>query len=188
MIIFFLRLACILIATKLENLHLTMSDFATKIPNCQPDLILEIELALLEALDFNIHFFHPHSCLAGFFLDIHASSSYPKEEIEVWHKNSGSVLDILVKTDALLIESPSHLALAAICKSQPDYFTQWAQLRLAEQLNVNELLSRLKGIVESWSSPVSLEPAHLKEIDRKLVHFRNLVGSAGRRVSPRSSL
>lgn len=182
------RLACILIATKLENMHLTMSDFATKIPNCQPNLILEIELALLEALDFNIHFFHPHSCMAGLFLDIQATSQRNKDEIEAWHRGAGSVLDVLVKTDALLVEYPSHLAMAAVYKTNPDKFIEWARLRLAEQLDLEELLARLRRIHEAWSSPVSLDPAHLKEIDKKLVQFRNMVGSVSRIASPRSSL
>jgi hypothetical protein len=182
------RLACILIATKLENMHLTMSDFATKIPNCQPNLILEIELALLEALDFNIHFFHPHSSLAGLFLDIQASNLGDKEEIEAWHRGAGSVLDVLVKTDALLVESPSHLAMAAVYKADPDKFTEWARIRLSEQLDLEELFAKLRIILETWSSPVTLDPAHLKEIDKKLVQFRNLVGSISRIASPRSSM
>lgn len=168
-------LSCILVATKLENLHLTMSDFAGKVPNCQTDLILTIELALLEALDFNLHFFHPHSCLSGLFIDMQATIDGLNEDLII---SAGKILDNLIMTDALVTETPSHLAMAAFFICAEQQFMQWADRRLSaiiEMHNLKEILVRIQSFL---SAIKPLDQVKLKEVDKRLIKARNMIQSS----------
>jgi len=161
-----------LLATKLENLHLTLSEFTGKIKNSNPDMIIEIEFSLLSALNFNIHFFHPHSCLAGFYLDIQAAGLRPDQNLM---NKAGKVLDVLVTTDAILIEPPSQLALAALFSESPDLIESYLNVRSSQITDANALLERLRLIVTDFlhNKPEPPSAAKLKEIDKKLMQARS---------------
>lgn len=159
------RLTCILLATKIENLHLSAADFTNKIPNCQPSLITEIELVLLEALHFNLLFFHPHSALQGFALALEADN----EKV----KDATKVLDLLVTTDALLIESPSHLALASFNMVIPERVDAFIDANLSDILDKDELKQRLTVLSSYSRPPTPFDTNLLKEIDRKLHSARS---------------
>jgi len=159
------RLTCILLATKLENLHLTASDFTGKIPNCQPALITEIELALLAALNFNILFFHPHSSLTGLALVLRVDKETLAEATKV--------LDALVMTDALLLETPSHLALASFYRAAPKLVEDYIENILITVIDCETLVERLQVILEFYKPSAPYDTSLLKDIDRRLQITRN---------------
>lgn len=159
------RLTCILLATKIENLHLSAADFTNKIPNCQPSLITEIELVLLEALHFNLLFFHPHSALQGFALVLEADNETVKD--------SAKVLDLLVTTDALLIETPSHLALAAFNMVIPERVAAFIDEKLSGIVEMEDLKQRLASLSSYSRPPTPFDTNLLKDVDRKLHSARS---------------
>ena len=106
------RLACIYIGTKTQNMHLTMDNFVSKIPNTQPDLIIQLEVVVLAANNFQVPQFSPIPCLYGFVFD----SLSILGKIIKYQEFSQKALDrlqiALLIDDIMLIESPSHIALA----------------------------------------------------------------------------
>lgn len=159
------RLTCILLATKLENLHLAASDFTAKIPNCQPNLITEIELALLEVINFNLLFFHPHSALTGLALVLKADRTVIAEATKA--------LDVLVMTDALLLETPSHLALATFWQLVPQLVEEYIETILKKTVDCDTLLDRLRTISQYIMPPTPFNTGLLKDIDRRLHQARS---------------
>ena len=157
-------------ATKIENLHLTAGEFTGKISNCKAGLIPEIEFALLEALGFNIHYFHPHSALAGLFLDLqeHCEGYQPD-----WTHSASLVLDLLVTTDAVLVETPSHLAFAAVHQVASGEMEAYVKRRLSGATDVDALLGRIRDISETYGHlQFKTDTPRLKDIDRRLVLAR----------------
>jgi hypothetical protein len=144
---------------------LSAADFTNKIPNCQPSLITDIELVLLEALHFNLLFFHPHSALHGFALVFEADNDTVK--------SATKFLDLLVTTDALLIESPSHLALSAFYMVIPDRVSVFIDEKLALSVDVLELRQRLAAISAYAQPSTPFDTNLLKDIDRKLHSIRS---------------
>lgn len=153
-------LACIFLATKMENLHLTGASFAGRIPNCQPELIAWIEIDLLEALGFNLHFFHPHSALQGLGLVFKT-----KQDVMT---GAQMALDQLVMTDALLVETPSHLALAALFSVIPEQVSTYIQSVLCQAIDCDGLQDRLGSIARYVQPPTPFDTAVLKDIDKRL--------------------
>lgn len=169
------RLACVLLASKLENLHLTLSEFTGKIKNSNAQLIMDIELVLLAALHFNLHFHHPHAALAGFHLDIQVIAV---EGQALDMEAAGRALDRLVTTDAILIHSPSHLALAALFYSNPTLTESYIETRLSKITDPTELLDKLRSICsELQVDKPALDNARLKDIDRRLMQARNALST-----------
>lgn len=157
-------------ATKIENLHLTASEFTGKISNCKAGLIPEIEFALLEALGFNMHYFHPHAALAGLFLDLqeHCEGYQPE-----WMDSASLVLDLLVTTDAVLVETPSHLAFAAVYQVAPGDVEAYVKRRLSSATDVDALLGRIRAISGAYGHlQFKADTPRLKDIDRRLVLAR----------------
>lgn len=164
MLISYCRLTCILLATKLENLHLSAAEFTDRIPNCQRELMPQIELALLDALEFNILFFQPHTALKGFGLALKASQEALDEAVVV--------LNQLVTTDVLLMETPSHLALAAIYRIVPRDVNDYIESTLRPVINCDGLVDRLTTILAFAQPPTPFDTELLKDIDRKLHQAR----------------
>lgn len=111
------RLACIYLATKTQNLHLTMDIFISKIPNTNPELIIQMEVIVLESNDFRPPQFSLVTCVYGFLLD-----SLPIiEKISEYQDILQTALDRLqvafMIDEIVLIESPSHVALACVLDS-----------------------------------------------------------------------
>lgn len=113
----FLRLACIYLATKTQNLHLTMDIFVSKISNTNPESIIQMEVIVLESNDFRPPQFSLVTCVYGFLLD-----SLPIiEKISEYQDILQSALDRLqiafMIEEIVLLESPSYIALACVLDS-----------------------------------------------------------------------
>ena len=94
-----------------------MDDFVSKIPNTNPELIVQMEVVVLESNDFRPPQFSPVTCLYGFLLD-----SMPIiAKISDYHDISQVALDRLqvafMIDEIILVESPSHVALACVINS-----------------------------------------------------------------------
>lgn len=91
-----------------------MDSFVSKIPNTQPELIIQLEVIVLAASDFQFPQFSPITCLYGFVFD----SLSILDKISDYQEFSQKALDrlqiALLVDDIMLIESPSHIALACV--------------------------------------------------------------------------
>ena len=94
-----------------------MDNFISKIPNTNSELIIRMEVIVLESNDFRPPQFSPLICIYGFLLD-----SLPViEKISEYQDVLQPALDRLqvsiIIEDIVLIESPSHVALACVLDS-----------------------------------------------------------------------
>lgn len=91
-----------------------MDSFVSKIPNTQPELIIQLEVIVLAASDFRFPHFSPIPCLYGFVFD---SLSILDKMVD-YQEFSQKALDrfqiALLIDGIMLIESPSHIALACV--------------------------------------------------------------------------
>lgn len=102
-------------------MHLTMDYFTSKIPNTQPDLIIQMEVVVLAANDFRPPQFSPIPSLYGFILDVLPVVN-KTSELQELSQNALDKLQVCFMIDEImLIESPSHIALACVLDSDKDW-------------------------------------------------------------------
>lgn len=174
-------LAAILLATKLEGLHLTMDQYAAKIPNTDAELLIELEFVLLASLDYKVFFFSPNAALAGVLLELKTLSEGPLEDGPSWDSKwiaeSSVLLDRICATDALLMYSPSCLALVSLLMILPEGKHKEALLqkivpftRLATSGEpLDDALLAVGNLMNDFSA---LDPEKIKAIDRRLLQIR----------------
>ncbi|PJF18131.1 hypothetical protein PSACC_02055 [Paramicrosporidium saccamoebae] len=161
-------LCCVWLATKCENLHLGMSDFAGKIPNTNVEWLGEMEFVLLAALEYQINFFAPATPLAGLLLDykIGGTGDFSAE----MPMEAGKMLDRICATDALLLYKPATLAGCAL-KMACDSPSMDAYLQEKCPSSLEEL-PRIKELLENASR---IDAEQVKAIDRRLIQIRKHV-------------
>lgn len=123
-----------------------------------------IELALLDALDFNLLFFHPHTALRGFALVLNTNQQTLDD--------ATAILNQLVTTDAMLIETPSHLALASLYRVSQQTVTDYIETILKHSIDCVGLVERLARVAAFAQPPTPFDTELLKDIDRKLHQAR----------------
>jgi len=170
-----------MVGSKIGNLHLTMEDFSLKIPNTKPELLISIEPILLEAVDFELCFFHPQTCLYGFIIEFQTCH----DDVEGLFRDANKILDQFMGTDAVMIANPSVLALAAIdsCNSGliDRYFSclvlylyeRYLRDRLGSHFDFEGLKETFQSLRSFLQTTTDINVEQLKEIDRKLIACRN---------------
>jgi hypothetical protein len=158
-------LCCVWLATKCENLHLGMNDFAGKIPNTNIEWLGEMEFVLLAALEYQINFFAPAKPLAGLLLDykIREMGDF-SDEMPV---EAGKMLDRICATDALVLYKPVTLACCAL-KLACDSPNMDAYL----QEKFPSSLEELPLIQELLENASRVDSEQVKAIDRRLIQIR----------------
>lgn len=182
-------LAAVLLATKCANLHLTMDDFAARLPNTSAELLTRLEFFLLAALDYTLYFFSPMDALAGWLLDWRtwcAAQAAPCDDHVL--AAPAKLIHTICTTDALLLYSPAILALVALRvaastdaaasgTSLADYLAaRLALARCASDLS-ETTLDAAQAAVEGLLAGCVAAPADaalVKAIDRRLIQIRKL--------------
>lgn len=177
-----LMLTAILLATKLEGLHLTMEQYAAKIPNTDGELLVELEFVLLAALEYKIYFFSPHAALAGLIMDLKVLTA--DEWDSKWTTEASALLDRICATDALLRYSPARLAAVALLMvlsegrhrdALRDRLVPLARMRsssLTESLE--DTVQEVKSLLEGYSA---IDAETVKAIDRRLLQLRKALAT-----------
>lgn len=106
-----------------------MDNFVSKIPNTQPDTIIELEVVVLAANDFRTPQYSPITCMYGFIFDSLVVLNTPSEFRETSQKALDSLLISFLIDEIILIESPSHIALACLLESNN---IAWEQYMILE--------------------------------------------------------
>lgn len=153
-----IMLACILLATKCENLHLTMDQFAKKIPNTDAQLLLELEFVLLDAFDHVVLFFSPTVCLLGFWVQLKDAGIAVSLGLLEQAKHQ---LATLIRTDAILLYRPSLLALFALALTLSE---------LPDEM-VNRIAEQDFALVKTLLA-TKVDPEKVKAVDRKLITIK----------------
>ena len=97
-----------------------MDTFISKIPNTQPEIIVQMEVTVLAACNFRPPQFSVVPCLYGFILDIIPIIGKISNYQEITQKALDRLQISFMIEDIILLESPSHIALACILDSDSD--------------------------------------------------------------------
>lgn len=149
-------------ASKVGNLHLTPDAFSKAIPNCQVDLLVSLELVVMEAAAFELAYHCPQTALHGWLTLALASASDAAADDQSL-VNAREELRLVVRSDAILLHHPSHLALAVAVKHLPTcpiLREYWERFR-GDNIIFQPIINDQKD-----------DQASLKEIDRRLIKMR----------------
>lgn len=99
-------------------MHLTMDSFSSKIPNIQPELIVNYEVLILSTLEFKLPMHSPFVCLYGFVIDW-SSKSGSDFDYNLHLQRGIDRLQVALMIDRImLLESPAEIALSCLYEPQ----------------------------------------------------------------------
>jgi len=170
-------LACVLLASKCCHMHLSMDQFAGRIPTTNRDLLVCMETLLLSALGFDLSARSPSDCLLGLCVEhcvrpgpaggLTGSSSQGVPASTgatcraLWLEGV-DLLDRMSSTDLCLLYAPGYLARLALCVVEPS---------LSEKLVHEEdlqIVSRLLNERDQFDGGADA----MKSLDRRLHQVR----------------
>lgn len=91
-----------------------MDCFTSKIPNTQPELIVQLEIVVLAANDFKPPQFSPIPCLYGYIFESMCVLNRMSEYQEQVQKAFDRLQVAFLIDELVLIETPAHIALACV--------------------------------------------------------------------------
>lgn len=91
-----------------------MDNFGSKIPNAQPELIVQLEVFVLAASNFNPPQFSPIPCLYGFVFESACVLNRMSDYQELAQQSLDRLQIALLIDEIVLIETPAHIALACV--------------------------------------------------------------------------
>lgn len=91
-----------------------MDAFISKIPNSQPELVIQLEIVVLAANEFKPPQFSPIPCLYGFIFESMCSLKEIPEIQEQVQKYLDRLQVAFLIDELVLIETPAHIALACV--------------------------------------------------------------------------
>ncbi|KAB7506736.1 Cyclin-H [Armadillidium nasatum] len=173
---------CVYLACKIEEFYVTINDFVFNVKGDKrkaAEIILNNELQLTQELQFHLIIHHPYRPIEGLLIDI--KTRFP--ELTDPERLRPYIEEFVVKvqlTDAILLYSPSQIALAAVTtavsKLQENldrYVTDILFNDNPEQMAVLiEAVRKIKKIVKSYDYTPLADPLR-KKIEEKLEVCRN---------------
>ena len=186
---------CLFLSTKVENVSVTLEEFLSKIPKSPPsNLMVELELEVSNAIDFEYLVHHPYWALHGFLLDLQTHISQLNSDAsrqaelkrKLFQAYQASV-DLVVGSyhtcDVCLMFPPSQIALAAFQEvaakdaSLSQTFVSFAADRFQNEPleKIEWLQARLTAIRTALrkASTVAVDKKRAIEIAAKLQKTRN---------------
>lgn len=141
---------CVYLACKVEEFNVSMSQFVANVKGDKEkamDIVLELELVVIHAIHYHLTVLNPLRPIEGLLIDI--KTRCPQlPDVDRLRPYVDEFIDCILFTDALLLYSPSQLALASIL---------YAASRLQEnldayvttQLLANASRTQLHALVEA---------------------------------------
>lgn len=145
-----------------------MDDFVKNIPNTQAEAIVDLELVVLECVDFRPPTFSPLPCLFGFLMDYLTVVEGQINDIHERAQRSQDNLQIaLMVEEVILISPPSLVALACVLENIDESETYW-ETRLGKLQNISDLFKVIEDIKRHISSFEDISTDEVKTIDKKI--------------------
>ncbi|KAF7267027.1 cyclin H [Rhynchophorus ferrugineus] len=176
-----IMVTCIYLASKVEEFNVSIQQFVANIKGDREkasDIILNNELLLMEQLNFHLAIHNPYRPVEGLLIDIKTRGSL--HDPERLRPGTEQFLERVLLTDAILLYSPSQVALAAVLH---------AASKLQENLDsyVTEILfgeggrDKLEILIDAVRAIRSMEKMAdaatdknlIKLLDKKLEKCRN---------------
>ncbi|KAG0049313.1 hypothetical protein BGZ83_005883 [Gryganskiella cystojenkinii] len=171
-------LACMFLARKTENFLMTIEDFFTSVPKCNPRDILDLEFLICKNLRFHFTVHHPYRACLGFFFDMQAVTD-SQEKLQKVYETALKLIDNSLHTDLCFLYQPSQIALAALriaCKEESYDFEKYADYKFkasesaAQKYNevLFPILLSIENVMQTDPRCVMVEKEAAKEIHKNL--------------------
>ena len=172
-------LACVLLASKCENLHLTLEQFANRVPNTKIELLVECEMKVLQAVEYQICFFQPIEVLGALLADLKIWCKQERDQTIMWDeqivKKAVGFLNKFAASELVLLCTPFALATLALLQldEQNLLIERYLQQRLSKL--DHQIKVALENIDQSMATiaDTRVDTELVKAIDRRLLTIRN---------------
>eukprot|EP01132_Coremiostelium_polycephalum_P008532 gene8532-10487_t len=175
-----IMICCLFLACKTEDNHIDIGNYS-EIVKCPESEITDLEIIILETLQFYLIVYHPYRPLYGFLLDINDTNPTSIQFDQLWELSNKFVKKSLY-SDLCFHYHPSMIALACLDLAWgPDQFSVYFQNKFNQNNdnnnnnnNVNNTLkeiNEIKLIIQNIPDTSNLEI--VKKIDRKLIYLNN---------------
>lgn len=127
-------MTCLFLATKTENVAISIDHFASRIPNCTPDDVLSLEFRVAQSLRFEFKVHHAHTAARGVLIELQAETfgnragELSEEEKQAWRTKWDKVRTVVAAsrlTDAEFLYTPSQIAVAAWSVADDEATRSW---------------------------------------------------------------
>lgn len=162
-----------------------MDNFISKIPNTNPDLIVQMEIITLYANDFRPPQFSPIPCVYGFLLDALPIIEKIAEYQDILQAALDRLQVAFMMDEIMLVESPAHIAIACVINSDKDfeayelnclsyfaYFISFISSYWEERLNklsgIEDLYRKIERIRQKIDNYSDISSDILRPIDLKI--------------------
>ncbi|KAK5576268.1 hypothetical protein RB653_007409 [Dictyostelium firmibasis] len=174
-------LSCLFIACKTEDNHLDI-DYYSNITKASPSDITNLEVIILESLNFNLIVYHPFRPMYGYILDINDNFSLynntngitPVKFDTLWETCKKSIQKSLF-SDCCFEFHPQIIALACLNLNW-DGFNMYIENKFKDkdQEFLNSMIGKINQVKEVLSNvPDKPDLEVVKKIDRKLIFLNN---------------
>jgi cyclin H len=162
-------LACVFLSAKIENLHISITDFVKNIKNTVQELVLELEFVVSRAIRFQFNIHTPLLPTYGFYLN--SQKHLKPEEAFKLYEQVISDMNSIILTDAILLYAPSQIALAAFHRAAKTLGLDIHKFISEIAPNFSTFVYKLDNIANGFKL---LPKDEIKELDRKLSECREL--------------
>ncbi|KAN0034488.1 hypothetical protein ACTFIV_001006 [Dictyostelium citrinum] len=174
-------LSCLFIACKTEDNHLDI-DYYSNITKASPSDITNLEIIILESLNFNLIVYHPFRPMYGYILDINDNSSIynntngitPIKFDNLWETCKKSIQKSLF-SDCCFEFHPQIIALACLNLNW-DGFNMYIENKFIDkgQEVLNGMIEKINQVKLALSNvPDKPDLEVVRKIDRKLIFLNN---------------
>ncbi|KAG7276610.1 hypothetical protein CRUP_026455 [Coryphaenoides rupestris] len=178
-----MELACAYLSCKVDEFNVSSTQFVGNLLQETPavqervlEQILEVELLLIQQLNFHLVVHTPYRPMEGLLIDI--KTRYPPlENPESLRKSADDFLTHATTTDAGLLFSPSQIALTAILNSasraglsMESYLTECMGMKENKEtlLKLYDSMRRIKKLIKEYELP---KPEEVNACKEKLEKF-----------------
>lgn len=144
-----------------------MNDFVSNLPNTKPELIVEMELVILEAIDFRLPSFSAVVCFYGFIFDYLPKSEGLEASDDFIQEGLDRLQTALMLDSVMLVSTSSHIGLACALGTTDHSEIYWEE-RLQKLGNIGDLYANFNRIREAISNFAEVDQEALRPIDRKI--------------------
>ncbi|XP_017784009.1 PREDICTED: cyclin-H [Nicrophorus vespilloides] len=177
-----IMVTCVYLACKVEEFNVSIGQFVSNIKGDREkasDIILNNELLLMEQLNYHLAIHNPFRPVEGLIIDI-KTRCQSLNDPERLRPGIDQLLDKVFLTDAILLYSPSQMALAAILHAASklqenlDSYVTDTLFGVDGRGKLEELIEAVRGIRSMVKmADVNPDKNQMKLIEKKLEKCRN---------------
>ncbi|KAI0704928.1 cyclin-like protein [Cytidiella melzeri] len=180
-------LTALFLATKTTNHPILLETYTSRIPKAVPSDVLDLEFLVAQSLGFDFAVWHAHRALWGLWLDMQTLPDILIDDLRKAYDEGLSYVRSARLTDAELIYTPSHIALACFDIVSPPLARAWIRSKQcsppasppgSEEDAMLAILEPIKTMITTQGHLPDVES--VREVDRRLKVCKNpekVVGS-----------